>query len=195
MNPQTAWALTWSALIINGLGVIVTAIGGQFTFSLIAVILALFPTIFARKKAQVFGGAVLVLSLGLVITGYPKYMESPYMQRAKEYAENDCADTVEQWDTALYQKDVATAEALTSNTSLAYLDKEFGGIEGLAKIYPTDTNPCNYEEPSIESVNKATVKYVCTYPDGKRKLWRDTCYKEDGMWKVAPQHVQMKILK
>jgi len=87
MNPQTASALTWSALIINGLGVIVTAIGGQFTFSLIAVILALFPTIFARKKAQVFGGAVLVLSLGLVITGYPKYMESPYMQRAKEYAE------------------------------------------------------------------------------------------------------------
>ena len=55
----------------------------QFTFSATAVIFVLFPTILASKKTQIFGGAVLILSLDIAITGYTKYINSPYMQSAR----------------------------------------------------------------------------------------------------------------
>ena len=88
MNPKSAWALSWFALILNGLGVIATALSAQFMFSVLAAILALIPTVFARKRAQSFGVAVLLVSLALVLTGYPKYEQDPYMQRARTKSGN-----------------------------------------------------------------------------------------------------------
>ena len=83
LNPKSASALCWTALIVNGVGITATALSAQFMFSALAAVLALIPTVFARKRAQIFGGAVLALSLGLVLTGYPKYEQDPYMQRAR----------------------------------------------------------------------------------------------------------------
>jgi hypothetical protein len=87
MNPNSASALTWTALIVNGLGVMVLALEAQFVFSSFAALLVLFPVMFARGKARLRAGAVLVLSLALAFTGYPKFMQSPYMQRAGVAAE------------------------------------------------------------------------------------------------------------
>ena len=73
MNSKSASALCWFALIVNGLGLIATALSAQFFFSAFAAVLALIPTVFARKKTQIFGVVVLVLSLMLAAMGYPKY--------------------------------------------------------------------------------------------------------------------------
>ena len=83
LNPKSASALCWIALAVDGFGIIATALSAQFMFSAFAAILALIPAIFARKRAQIFGGVVLALSLGLAVTGYPKYERDPYMQRAR----------------------------------------------------------------------------------------------------------------
>ena len=83
LNPKSASALCWTALIVNGLGITATALSAQFMFSAFAAVLALVPTVLARKGTRIFGGAVLALSLGLVLTGYPNYEQDPYMQRAR----------------------------------------------------------------------------------------------------------------
>ncbi len=73
LNPKSASSLCWFALIVNVLGLIATTLSAQFFFSAIAAFLALIPTVFARKRAQIFGAVVLILSLTLAVTGYPKY--------------------------------------------------------------------------------------------------------------------------
>ena len=82
LNPKSASALCWFALIVNFLGLIAMALSAQFFFSGVAALLALIPTVFARKKAQIFGVAVLLLSLTLVVTGYPKFkLEKDWIQQ------------------------------------------------------------------------------------------------------------------
>jgi hypothetical protein len=81
MNPKSASALAWLALGINILGLIVTALEAQFVFSAFAAVLVLYPAIFAGSRARIFPGAVLILSLVLAVAGYPKFIQSPYMQR------------------------------------------------------------------------------------------------------------------
>ena len=85
MNSESASALCWFALIVNVLGLIASTLSAQFFFSAFAAVFALIPTVFARKRAQIFGVAVLVLSLTLVVTGYPKYEQQKAMiqQRIK----------------------------------------------------------------------------------------------------------------
>jgi membrane protein implicated in regulation of membrane protease activity len=73
LNPKSASSLCWFALVVNGLGLIVTALSAQFAFSAFAAILALIPTVLARSRSQIFGVIVLALSLALAFTGYPKY--------------------------------------------------------------------------------------------------------------------------
>jgi hypothetical protein len=87
MNPKSAAALAWLALIINGLGVMVLALEAQFVFSAFAAVLALVPTICAPGKARLYAGAVLILSVVLAVTGYPKFVQSPYLQRVKAVTE------------------------------------------------------------------------------------------------------------
>jgi hypothetical protein len=72
MNPSAS-ALSWFALIVNVLGLIVLALGMQFIFPAFAVVPTLIPTIFARKGSQIFGGLVLIMSLALAITCFPDY--------------------------------------------------------------------------------------------------------------------------
>ncbi len=81
MNPKSASALAWFALIVNVLGLIVLALEAQFAFSVFAALLVLFPTLFARGKARMFTGAVLIVSLALAVSGYLRFAQSPYMQR------------------------------------------------------------------------------------------------------------------
>jgi hypothetical protein len=91
MNPKSASALSWLALILNGLGVIATAQSAQFMFSALSAILALIPTVFARKRAQIFGVIVLVVSLALALTGYPMYEQDEYWQRSRQESANSTA--------------------------------------------------------------------------------------------------------
>lgn len=88
MNPKSAGALIWVALIVNVLGLIVLAAEAQFVFSAFAAVLVLAPSIFAREKARIGAGFVLVISLALAYAGYPKFVDSPYMQRAKAVQES-----------------------------------------------------------------------------------------------------------
>jgi membrane protein implicated in regulation of membrane protease activity len=81
MNPKSASALSWLALILNGLGVMTTALGAQFLLSALAAILAILPAVLARGRARIFGIVVLVISLALVFTGYPKYQRDTYRTR------------------------------------------------------------------------------------------------------------------
>jgi hypothetical protein len=82
MNSQSATALAWTALVVNTLGLMVLAIEAQFVFSAFAALLVLYPAIFARDKARVCAGVVLILSVSLAVAGYPQFVQSPYMQRA-----------------------------------------------------------------------------------------------------------------
>lgn len=88
MNPKSAGALIWTALIVNTLGLIVLAAEAQFVFSAFAALLVLVPSIFAREKAGISARLVLALSLGLAYAGYPKFIDSPYMQRARAVQES-----------------------------------------------------------------------------------------------------------
>jgi hypothetical protein len=83
MNPKSAAALIWAALILNTLAVIVLALEAQFVFSACAAALVLVPSVLARHKAGIGARFVLALSLAIAYAGYPKYIESPYMQRAR----------------------------------------------------------------------------------------------------------------
>jgi membrane protein implicated in regulation of membrane protease activity len=75
LNRKSATALSWFAIIVNLLGLTALMLGGQFIFSVTAAVFALIPTIFARQAPQFFGGAVLVLSLALVVAGYPEFKQ------------------------------------------------------------------------------------------------------------------------
>lgn len=89
MNPKSAGALIWTALILNVLGVMVLALEAQFVFSACAAVLVLAPSVFARHKAGIGARFVLVLSLALAYAGYPKFVDSPYMQRARAAQESN----------------------------------------------------------------------------------------------------------
>lgn len=86
MNPKSASALCWFAVIVDGLGLIATAHSAQFMFSAFAAILSLGPALFARKRAQLFGVAVLMVSLALAVGGYSNHTQDPYRKRVKATA-------------------------------------------------------------------------------------------------------------
>jgi membrane protein implicated in regulation of membrane protease activity len=88
MHPKSASALVWAAVIVDILGLTVISPSGQFMLSLVAAVLALVPTVFGRKVPQIAGAIVLVLSLALVVTVYPKFEKASeeYLSRAKERA-------------------------------------------------------------------------------------------------------------
>jgi hypothetical protein len=88
MNPKSAGALVWLALIVNSLGLIVLALEAQFVFSVFAAVLVFFPVVFTRERTRIAAGLVLALSLALAFAGYPKFIESPYMQRARAVQES-----------------------------------------------------------------------------------------------------------
>jgi hypothetical protein len=87
-NPGSAGALIWAALVLNVLAVIVLAHEAQFVFSTLAALLMLVPSVIYRDKAMIGARFILVLSLGLAYAGYPKFIDSPYMQRARAAQES-----------------------------------------------------------------------------------------------------------
>jgi hypothetical protein len=87
-NPRSAGAFIWAALILNVLAVTVPADEVQFVFSALAALLVLVPSILYRDKAALGARFILVLSLGLAYAGYPKFIDSPYMQRARAVQES-----------------------------------------------------------------------------------------------------------
>ena len=82
MNAKSANALTWLALIVNLLGMVVTTAGGQFIGGALAVLLTLPPAIFARKGPRLFAGLVLAGSLALAVSDYGEFARFQGVYRA-----------------------------------------------------------------------------------------------------------------
>ena len=106
------------------------------------------------------------------------------------------SDAVGIWNNALYDGDIERARKHTSRTASEYLEG-LDGLEGLSKIYQRgrDNRPeKTYEEETIDG-DVAHVVYISRYKDGSIKRWEDTLYREDGVWKVAPQHVVSELVE
>ena len=102
--------------------------------------------------------------------------------------------SVRVWNQSLRDGKVEKAKSLTSKESEKYMQDTFDGIEGLAKIYENavNTKGIGKSKKVFSSVNGnvAFVIYLVSYGDGAVKLWADQLLKEDGVWKVAPEHVR-----
>lgn len=86
MNPKSASALVWAAVIANILGLVVMSPSGQSMLAAVGVVLAIVPSIFGRKVPQIAGAVVLAVSIGLVVVAYPKHEQAmeQYQKRAQE---------------------------------------------------------------------------------------------------------------
>lgn len=101
---------------------------------------------------------------------------------------------VEAWNTALSNGDIEAAKRYTSSTSTDYIRDSFGSLDALSKKYQTNLSAGKkktiYEEEKVDA-DAARVIYTTYYPDGSIKRWEDTLFREEGVWKVAPQYVRM----
>ena len=70
MNPKSASALVWLAVIVDFLGLIVISPSAQFMFAGVAAVVAIIPAMFARKGPQIAALVVLVLSAALAAAKY-----------------------------------------------------------------------------------------------------------------------------
>jgi len=101
------------------------------------------------------------------------------------------------WNDALLDGNLETAARLTSATSREYVTKNFGSLKALSERYRSG-GLANmvvddiHEEISGES---AIVIYRVKYESGAVKYWMDKLLLEDGIWKLAPQHVKSISLK
>ncbi len=73
MNPQTASTLVWAAAAATIVGFMVMSPGGQFISYVVAILLALVPTLFGSRVSRVAGGVILVISLLLAFQVYPVF--------------------------------------------------------------------------------------------------------------------------
>jgi len=103
------------------------------------------------------------------------------------------------WNNALGDGKLDLARKLTSQTSFTYLQKTFKGLEGLSGKYRKSSDPYIAEsESEVETRidgRESIVVYDVTYRSGTRKRWRDRLLLEDGIWKVAPQYVEVQRLR
>ena len=103
---------------------------------------------------------------------------------------SELTEVVDIWNDALYEGNIELARKHTSHTASEYLEA-LGGLEGLSEIYQgsRDNRPEHvFKELTIDG-DVAHVKYISNYKDGSVKEYEDTLFREDGVWKVAPQHV------
>jgi membrane protein implicated in regulation of membrane protease activity len=85
INPQSASALAWAAAAATVLGFMIMSPSGQFISFIIAVVLAIIPTLFGSKRLRVAGGVILAISLALAYQVYPAFKKegSDYRDRVK----------------------------------------------------------------------------------------------------------------
>jgi len=104
-------------------------------------------------------------------------------------------EAVSLWNNSLQIGDVKTAKKLTSRMSKEYMERCFGGVEGLSKRYqqnlktPPETKGIHFEIVD----KKAIVIYRVQYGKGNIKYWTDTLFLEDGIWKVTPNKVNSYV--
>lgn len=85
ISPKSASALAWAAAAATFLGFVIMSPAGRFISFIVAVVLAIVPTLFASKRLRITGGVILAISLALAYQGYPafdKEMED-YRNRVK----------------------------------------------------------------------------------------------------------------
>jgi membrane protein implicated in regulation of membrane protease activity len=73
INPQSATTLVWAAAAATPLGFMVMSPAGQFSSYLVAVLLALGPTLFGSRTSRVAGAVILAISLLLAFQVYPAF--------------------------------------------------------------------------------------------------------------------------
>ena len=104
-------------------------------------------------------------------------------------------EVVQIWCNALYDGDKELARKYTSNTSSEYL-LTYGSMEGLIEHFQKGKD--NRPRIVIVSIRRkggtAVVVYTCYYRDKSVKQYEDKLFLEEGIWKVAPQFVQWKLI-
>ena len=73
INPQSASTLVWAAAAATIVGFMVMSPAGRFISYLVAVLLALVPTLFGSKVTRVAGGVILTIALLLAFQVYPAF--------------------------------------------------------------------------------------------------------------------------
>ena len=94
MNPHSARSLTWVSLILVVIGPIATSRAAMFLLPLLAVLAAVFPAAFGRRRTRLAASVLLASSLTVASLNYPgfkRHMDDYAMrtrERAAEVAEN-----------------------------------------------------------------------------------------------------------
>ena len=83
MNPQSVSALVWAAATATIVGSMVMSPGGQFFSYIVAVFLAVVPTLFGSKMSRVAGGVILTISLFLAFQVYPVFKNEGEVYRKR----------------------------------------------------------------------------------------------------------------
>jgi hypothetical protein len=88
MNPQSARALTWMSLILVFIGPLATSRAAMFLFPFLAVLAAVFPAGFGRRRTRLAASVLLALSLTVAFLNYPGFKRhmDDYVMRARERA-------------------------------------------------------------------------------------------------------------
>jgi len=71
INPKSASALAWAAAAATFIGFMIMSPAGQFFSFIVAVVLAIVPTLFSSGIPRIAGGLTLAISLALAYQGYP----------------------------------------------------------------------------------------------------------------------------
>ncbi|MBI1919529.1 MAG: hypothetical protein HYS23_00460 [Geobacter sp.] len=85
MNSKSASTLAWAAAAATFLGFMIMSPAGRFISFLVAVVLALVPTLFGSRMLRVVGGVILAISLALAYQGYSAFDKemADYRNRVK----------------------------------------------------------------------------------------------------------------
>ena len=88
MNLHSARALTWVSLLLVVIGPVATSRAAMFLFPLLAVLAAVFPAAFGRRRTRLAASVLLAFSLTVAFLNYPgfKLHMDDYAMRARERA-------------------------------------------------------------------------------------------------------------
>jgi hypothetical protein len=71
MNPHSARSLTWASLILVVIGPIATSRAAMFLLPLLAVLAAVFPAAFGRRRTRLAASVLLTFSVTVASLNYP----------------------------------------------------------------------------------------------------------------------------
>lgn len=85
INPKSASTLAWAAAAATLVGFMIMSPAGRFISFVVAVVIAIVPTLFGSRISRIAGGLILAISLALAYQGYPAFEKEmgDYRNRVK----------------------------------------------------------------------------------------------------------------